>query len=362
MTYTIRPATTSNRKPLIGLYGLSGSGKTMSALLIARGLSGPDGRVILIDTESGRGELYADVIPGGYDVLPLGEPFSPQVYREAMKAAFNAKPACVVVDSFSHEWEGVGGVLDMAAANEQRTKKPGLHCWKEPKSQHAKLMLSLLQSPCPVICCLRAKYKSRQTKHPKTGKTVIVKDSFATPIQSEEFIYEMMIHGEMLAKPDRNGELIGGYFRLTKASHPELRPLFSLDRQLSVETGERLAAWAGGGKTQRNGVATGSASPAAALGDGEASSAFPPGDAPPPVTVQLDKKTGEPDWIQFGQDVANVIYKTESVEDVDALKRVLDPALSNMERANKRWADALRERFDVRRAFHLQEPQKEGGG
>ena len=57
-----------------------------------------------------------------------------------------------------------------------------------------------------------------------------------------------------------------------------------------------------------------------------------------------------------------MIYKTESVENVDALKRAIGPALSNMEHANKRWADALRERFDGRRAFHLQEPQKEGGG
>jgi hypothetical protein len=81
----IRPATRQGVKPLIGLYSESGCGKTYSSLLLARGLVGPTGKIVMIDTESGRGELYADVLPGGYEVLPLSAPFSPARYQ-VMKA------------------------------------------------------------------------------------------------------------------------------------------------------------------------------------------------------------------------------------------------------------------------------------
>ena len=75
--FTIKKATRQGVKPLIGMYGKSGSGKTMSALLLARGLAGASGRVVLIDSESGRGSIFADLIPGGYSVVDIEPPFSP---------------------------------------------------------------------------------------------------------------------------------------------------------------------------------------------------------------------------------------------------------------------------------------------
>ena len=84
--FQIKAATRTGVKPLIGFYGESGTGKTYSALLLARGLVGTAGRIVMIDTESGRGSLYADVLPGGYDVLELRQPFSPAAYVEAINA------------------------------------------------------------------------------------------------------------------------------------------------------------------------------------------------------------------------------------------------------------------------------------
>jgi hypothetical protein len=249
MTYQIRPAVRENVKPLIGLYGQSGCGKTYSALLLARGLVGPNGRILMIDTESGRGSLYADVLPGGYDVLDLGEPFSSDRYIEAVKTAEKASGDCLIIDSASHEWEGLGGVLDMAADREKASGKPGLHCWKEPKLRHQRFMLKLLQSSLPVIVCLRAKYKSRQVKNPRTGKSEIVKDEHTSPQQADDFIYEMTVHGEILQ--DHR-------FRLTKCSHPDLRGCFAEGQSISVATGEAIAAWATGGATPKrsNGIET----------------------------------------------------------------------------------------------------------
>lgn len=236
---TIRPATRQGIKPLIGFYSESGCGKTYSSLLLARGLAGPSGKIVMIDTESGRGSLYADVIPGGYDVIELLQPFSPQRYIQALQAVEQSGAAIAVVDSVSHEWEGIGGVLDMAGENERNSGKAGLHNWKGPKLEHAKFMLHLLQSPLPLVVCLRAKFKTRQIREPGK-KTEIVKDDFTTPIQADDFIFEMTAHAEILHDHS---------IRLTKCSHPSLRECFPDKGPISSRHGEMLAAWcASGGK------------------------------------------------------------------------------------------------------------------
>jgi hypothetical protein len=124
----------------------------------------------------------------------------------------------------------------MAGDNEQRTGKAGLHNWKTPKMEHAKMMLAMLQSPLPLIVCLRAKHKTRQLK--ANGRTEIVKDDFTTPIQSDDFIFEMTAHGEIM--PDHA-------FRLTKCSHPALRECFPVKGPITIQNGEALAAWCNSG-------------------------------------------------------------------------------------------------------------------
>ena len=62
MGFEIKPATRSGVIPLVSVYGSSGGGKTMSALLLMRGIVGPKGRITLVDSESGRGSLFADII------------------------------------------------------------------------------------------------------------------------------------------------------------------------------------------------------------------------------------------------------------------------------------------------------------
>lgn len=230
--FSLRPATRQGVRPLVGLYAESSCGKTYSALLLARGFAGA-GRIAMIDSESGRGSLYADVIPGGYEVLDLSEPFSPARYMEAIRAVEQSGAAIGVIDSASHEWEGIGGVLDMAAKNEERSGKPGLHNWKTPKLEHSRLMLKLLQSPIPWIVCLRAKYKSRQTKNER-GKTEIIKDDMVSPIQAEDFIFELTVHGWI----DANHT-----FHQTKISHPSLREVFPDGAPITLSHGAALAAW-----------------------------------------------------------------------------------------------------------------------
>ena len=257
MNFEIKPATRTGIKPLIGIYSESGCGKTMSSLLLARGLVGPSAKIVMLDTESGRGSLYADVIPGGYEVMEMRESFSPSNYIAAIQAVEKSGAAVLVIDSGSHEWEGLDGVTDMAMQISQaRASKWNkgwdgvvqFGDWKQPKMEHQKFMLKMLQSPLPIIVCLRAKKKSHQTKGTKEmadagiiesrniGKSLVIKDEFSSPIQAEDFIFEMMAHAEIL----QNHCII-----LTKCSHPSLRDCFPKDQTtpISIEHGQKLAAW-----------------------------------------------------------------------------------------------------------------------
>lgn len=187
---TFQPASRKSTFALIGLTGHSGTGKTYSALRLAKGLS-TDGRVALIDTENGRGSMYSDDFT--YDVQELHAPFTPQRYTELIEEAAAEKFSVGIIDSFSHEWESIGGVLEMA--DNQKTNRgddlKGLAKWMKPKSLHKRMLNILLQVPMHWIICMRGKDKLIQTKDQR-GREVIV-NAGVIPIQEGRLIYEMTL-------------------------------------------------------------------------------------------------------------------------------------------------------------------------
>ena len=240
-TFTIKPATRQGVKPLVGFYGKSGSGKTMSALLLARGLVGPSGRVVLVDSESGRGSIFSDLIPGGYSVLDLDAPFSPMRYEAAIASA-EAAADVVVVDSMSHEWSGEGGVLDWA---DQELERMGggdnnkMRSWIRPKMAHKQMVMRLLRTKCALICCLRGEEKTHVGKN-SNGKSTVVTDDFSTPLFDPRFIFELLLNFETLV--GTNGQ--GGYVIPRKITHPSIAPLLPQEgQQIGIATGEALAKW-----------------------------------------------------------------------------------------------------------------------
>ena len=240
MSFSFRPAKRSEAKPLIGLYAESGCGKTYSGLLLARGFVGPKGKIGMIETESGRGEAYADILPGGYDVISMRSDFSPVRYGEALTAAEKSSVDALIIDSASHEWEGAGGVLDMAAEN-QKTKKGPL-VWQEPKMLHQRhFMLRLLTTPIPlVIVCMRAKYPMIERKNAE-GKKEWIRSDQLDPIQASDILYEMFVHAWI----DQHHRL-----RVTKLTRPDLAQVFRDGELITAQTGERLAAWSKGDQPQ----------------------------------------------------------------------------------------------------------------
>jgi hypothetical protein len=192
----------------------------------------------MIETESGRGEVYQTVIPGGYSVIPMTNNFSPKEFGLAISAAEEAKVDALIVDSASHEWEGIHGVLNMAADNQAAGKK-GPIVWQVPKMDHAReFVLRLMQTPIPlVIVCMRAKYPMVEVI--KDNKKEWARSKDLDPKQSEDILYEMMIHGWIDEQHN---------FHLTKYPGIEtLKGVIENGKPISEETGKRLSSWAAGG-------------------------------------------------------------------------------------------------------------------
>lgn len=246
VTLQIRPAKRSESKPLVGFYSESGTGKTYSALLLARGFVGPQGRIVMIETEGGRGESYSDPNEypeiGGYEVVPVRDNFAPAVYGQAISVCEKAGNVdALIIDSASHEWEGVGGVLSMAAEN-AKTKK-GVLVWQVPKIEHHRqFMLRLIGTPIPlVIVCMRAKAPMIEVpKRDGTGKEW-VRAPYLEPKQADDILYELFVHGWI----DHEHK-----FHLTKSTAKALAPVFADGQPITLETGQRMAAWARGVKLQ----------------------------------------------------------------------------------------------------------------
>lgn len=232
---TIMPATREGSHVLVSFTGPSGSGKTYTALKFGRGLVGPKGRIGFLDTETGRGRLYASVTP--YDYGELIPPFSPARHILAISAFERHGCDCLILDTASHEWEGVGGCHDLAEAS----KKQGLLKWAVPKQQHKRFVNRLLMSRMHIITCLRAREKFVQATDPETGRDKICSAGWHE-IQERNFIFEQTV--SVLLLP-------GGRKVVTKCPE-ELTGTFGAVGQetagyLTEETGQEVAAWVKGG-------------------------------------------------------------------------------------------------------------------
>jgi hypothetical protein len=190
--FEIHRATKRRAKLRLGMSGPAGSGKTYSALLIASGLGG---RIGMIDTEHGSGDLYADLLPEGYDVLSLPPPFTPARYIEAIHALEQAGCDTIIVDSLTHAWSGEGGSLDRQGKIADKSGN-SWQAWRQVTPEHNALVEALLQSPCHIIATMRAKTEYVQERDDRTGKNVVRKIGLA-PIMRDGIEYEFTVFLEL---------------------------------------------------------------------------------------------------------------------------------------------------------------------
>ncbi len=179
----IRPVVHGQSKVILGIAGVSGSGKTYTALKIARGMVSKSSEIGFLDTENGRGSLYANILDGPFQIADLYPPFSPSRYRQAIKEFQDIGVKVLVIDSVTHEWEGEGGCDDIANAPLAAGKK--MANWIGAKREHKSFMNTLLQCSMHVICCIRAREKT-DFKDPAKPISLGIQ-----PICEKNFMFEM---------------------------------------------------------------------------------------------------------------------------------------------------------------------------
>ncbi len=229
--FEIHRATKRRAKLRLGMSGPAGSGKTYSALMIASGLGG---RIGMIDTEHGSGELYADLLPEGYDVITLTPPFTPARYIEAIRTLERAGVQTIIVDSLSHAWTGEGGSLDRQGKIADKSGNTWA-AWRQVTPEHNALVEALLQSPCHIIATMRAKTEYVQEKDERTGKMTVRKIGLA-PVMRDGIEYEFTVFMEL----DAQHQAFVSKDRTRLLDGSIIRPDIDTGRQLLqwLETGE----------------------------------------------------------------------------------------------------------------------------
>lgn len=188
--------TREKSKLRLALAGPSGAGKTLSALLLAYGITNDWSKIALIDTEHGRAKFYAnrsDFGTGEFLYQEMSAPYSPKKYISMVNEGAEAvgEDGVVIVDSFSHCWDNEGGVLDIKSQIAEQPKKNDYSAWAEAGKIQNNLVNSVLSANCHTIVTMRTKMAYAMEQNDK-GKTVPVKIGLA-PVQRENTEYEFDI-------------------------------------------------------------------------------------------------------------------------------------------------------------------------
>ncbi len=247
MSITFRPAVREKLPLLLGLAGGTGSGKTFSALELAKGIA-QGARFVVIDSENGRASTYADQFD--FDTADLRAPFRPQSYTDAILAADSAGYPVIVVDSASHEWYGDGGCLDWHDELMDGDQRKNLSAWIAPKRSHKTFVTRLLQVSAHVILCFRAEPKVEAVK--RDGRMEIVPKASLTgldgwiPIAEKNLPFEMT--ASFLLMADRPG--VPKPIKLPEPLKEIVGPYIQRNVPIDADAGTAMAKWALGGSSK----------------------------------------------------------------------------------------------------------------
>lgn len=171
----------------IALMGASGSGKTYSALRLAKGMTeelekvlGKEIKTLMVNTEKSRGLYYANEF--AYDIAAIDAPHEPEKYASAIADAVELGYDILIMDSTSPEWEGSGGCLSL-----QQLAGGRYQDWGKVTPRHDKFLLAIAESPIHIIATMRGKdaYEMENTD----GKVTVTKIGVGAK-QREGFEYE----------------------------------------------------------------------------------------------------------------------------------------------------------------------------
>lgn len=189
-TFTFVPATKVRSRLRLALLGAAGSGKTYTALSIAKHLGG--GRIAVIDTERGSASKYAGDF--AFHVLELGS-YAPQTYTAAIHAAAKGGYDTLIIDSLSHAWAGREGALEMVDNVTKAQRNPNsFAAWGEVTPHQNDMVDAILQAPMHVIVTMRLKmaYVLEQVDGRQVPRKIGLQ-----PVQRDGLEYEFDVVGDL---------------------------------------------------------------------------------------------------------------------------------------------------------------------
>lgn len=156
----LRQAKRKNAKMKLALQGSAGCGKSLSALLLASGMTDWS-KIAVIDTENNSADLYSHL--GNYNVVQFDKPYTPERYIKAIEVCEDAGMEVIIADSISPEWEYILDLHGSMPGN-------GFANWQKVNKIHNAFVKKILESQHHIICTIRS--KSDYTMTDKNGKVV----------------------------------------------------------------------------------------------------------------------------------------------------------------------------------------------
>jgi len=209
-------------KARIVLVGPSGAGKTKSALLLAFGLVGHNGKVGLLDTSNGLAKIQSEL--GNFFILGMHAPFTTGKYVSVVDLAEEEGFDVLIIDSMSPAWAGVGGILEQVDKLSSKGNKSD--AWSTVQPLHYELIDRLLNSKMHIIITLKA--KTEYLVSDQNGRFIPKKVGLA-PIQREGLDYDFHVTFDLdqtghvaLATTDHTGLFDGFADVLTEADGEKL--------------------------------------------------------------------------------------------------------------------------------------------
>lgn len=217
----LRKSARKQAKIKMALQGSAGSGKTMSSLLLAKGLTNDNlSKVAIIDSENGSADLYAHI--GEYNVVRINPPFTPEKYIEAIDICLDANMDVIILDSISQVWDEL---IDF------HSKLPGnsFTNWNKVTPRQKAFINKILQANAHIIATMRT--KQDYVLNQKNGKYIPEKVGLKA-VQRDGVDYEFTLVFEVdikhfaIASKDRTGLFTS-----------------SPDFKISEATGKRILDW-----------------------------------------------------------------------------------------------------------------------
>ena len=212
MSNFFEKAKRSDVKIKLAIAGPAGSGKTLSALKVARGLVGPEGKIAVCDTEKGSAKLYCTETD--FFHVTMNEPHTVDKYLKSIEEAEAAGMDVLILDTISHEWKQLLVEKELLDGSGKGNK---FQNWAPISEKHERFVNGILQANIHIIATMRSK-TAYATEQDDKGRITKVSKVGLDPVQREGIDYEFTVVLDMAknnsaeATKDRTGLFKGRVF------------------------------------------------------------------------------------------------------------------------------------------------------